>query len=128
VPRVLVIDDDNDYRDYLVAVLERAGHAVCALPNGASLENFVSERAFDAVLTDLYMPEADGIEAIRAIRRLAPGLPILGMTSGGHGAYADATVRAMKLFGARAVLYKPIEPAQLLAALDAIILGERPTR
>jgi DNA-binding NtrC family response regulator len=127
VARVLVIDDDDDYRDYLVAMLERAGHTVRALPNGASLENFVSDRAFDAVLTDLFMPEADGIETIRAIHRLAPGLPILGMTAGGHSAYSDASVRAMKLFGAKTVLYKPIEPSLLLAALDAAILSEKLT-
>jgi DNA-binding NarL/FixJ family response regulator len=83
--RVLVIDDDDGYRDCLV-----------------------------------YMPEADGIETIRTLRRLAPNLLILGMTSGINGAYADAAVRAMKRFGAKAMLYKPIESGQLLAARDAV--------
>ncbi|HUN53388.1 MAG TPA: response regulator [Candidatus Sulfotelmatobacter sp.] len=123
--RILVIDDDDDYRDYLVAVLERAGHSAYMLPNGASLEALVDRYDFDAVLTDLYMPEADGIETIRTLRRLAPGLPILGMTAGIRSAYGDVTVRAMKLFGAKGVLFKPVDPHELLAAVDATLRGEK---
>jgi len=123
--RILTIDDNDDYRDYLVAMLERAGHAVSARPNGTGLEGLVQKQAFDVVLTDLYMPEADGIETIRMLRRLLPGLPVLGMTGGMRGGHSDVTVRSMKLFGAKAVFVKPIEPSALLAAIDAVTSGEK---
>ena len=98
------------------------------LPNGASLQALVEKHDFDAVLTDLYMPEADGIETIRMLRRLVPGLPILGMTAGIRSAYGDVTVRAMKLFGAKGVLFKPVDPHELLTAVEAALRGEKVPR
>jgi CheY-like chemotaxis protein len=123
--RVLVIDDNDDYRDYLVAMLERAGHAASALANGANLAGAISRQAFDVVLTDLYMPEADGIETVRMLRRLMPGMPILGMTGGFFGDGSGITLRAMKLFGAKAVFTKPIGRDELLAAIAAVTSGEK---
>ena len=62
--KILVIDDDRSFRQFLVALLERVGYEVRALSNGLGVEQVLAREPFAAVVTDLYMPGADGIETI----------------------------------------------------------------
>ena len=117
MPHILVIDDDDLCRDYLSTLLRRRGHQVTALPNGTGLANAVEGLAVDAVITDLYMPQVDGIETINRLKVLAPGLPVIGVTGMFVDGY-DPCIRAMKIFGAIDVITKPIEEQILLNLLD----------
>ena len=80
---ILVIDDD-DVREMLSAALENFGYAVIVAPNGdVGLQKFIDERP-DLVLTDIIMPESDGIEIIRRIRSIDPGARIAAISGGGE--------------------------------------------
>ena len=84
VRRVLFIDDDNGIRDILRRALEAAGYAVYEAPNGeAGLSRFRAEGA-DIIITDIIMPEREGVETIMALRKESPAtevLPIRGTVS-----------------------------------------------
>jgi DNA-binding response OmpR family regulator len=114
--RVLVIDDDADLREIIRRALEKAGHAVAEAPNGrAGLDTFRMQ-PFDAVVTDLIMPEEDGISALLGIRALSETVRLIAISGGGLNRDAGLLAAALKL-GANAVLEKPFETHELLAAI-----------
>jgi DNA-binding NtrC family response regulator len=113
MPHILIIDDDESYRDYLTALLARSGHTVRALPHAKQLRRIIETERFDVVITDLYMPEVDGIEILLGIREVVPAMPVIGITGG----YALCS-RAMEALGADAVLQKPLDVDELQAALQ----------
>ena len=119
--KILVIDDDRSFRQYLVALLERAGYAVRALSNGLDVERALASEPFAAVVTDLYMPGADGIETIRKVKKQAPNLPVIGLT-GEHLIENDPYQRAMRAFGADAVMAKPLNITVFLAVIRRVLL------
>ncbi|HYC13912.1 MAG TPA: response regulator [Stellaceae bacterium] len=118
--KILLIDDDEIFRDYLAALLTRAGYQVRTLPNGSAVETAVQSEPFAAVVTDLFMPMADGIETIRAVRKRVPTLPVIGVT-GEVELENDPCRKAMTVLGAKAVLSKPIDASAFLSALREAI-------
>jgi CheY-like chemotaxis protein len=118
--RILVIDDDELFRDYLAALLKRAGYQVRTLPNGSAADAAVQAEPFDAVVTDLFMPLADGIETIRAVRKRVPTLPVIGVT-GEVEQENDPCRKAMTVLGAKVVLSKPIDASVFLTTLREAI-------
>jgi len=124
MPMVLVIDDDNWFRGYLTDVLEREGFDVMALENGLGVADLLKAAPIDAVVTDLYMPQMDGIEICRTIRQIAPHIPVICLT-GSTSPGRDSCLDAMMLLGAKAVLTKPIEQRALVDVLHNAIV-ERP--
>lgn len=127
MPSVLVIDDDDDYRAFLTTLLSRAGYEVHELANGKDVCAFISVIPIDAIITDLLMPDVDGLETIRAVRELAPSMPVIGIT-GEVSESTDCYIRAMKLFGAAAVLLKPLDSDALLSILAEAIAHKTGTR
>lgn len=116
MPTVMVIDDNEDFRAFLTALLERQGYTVLALENGADLPRLVREQSVDAVITDLFMPQVDGLEVVSFFRKFDPRLPVFGVT-GSPGVGESVCVKAMNTFGAREVFSKPLDSARLLDAL-----------
>lgn len=124
MPRVLVVDDSECFRAYLAELLKRAGYEVHELPDGRCVEAFISVVPFDAVVTDLFMPGADGIETVRTVKRVAPDLPVIGVT--GHVPTShDPCARAMTMFGAEAVLFKPLDAYAFLSILHQAIVARK---
>lgn len=122
--KILVIDDDRSFRQFLVTLLERVGYDVRALSNGLSVEQVIAREAFDAVVTDLYMPGADGIETIRKVKKQAPNLPVIGLT-GEQLIENDPYQRAMRAFGADAVMTKPLNTTVFLEVLRRVLSRDR---
>ncbi|HYM01747.1 MAG TPA: response regulator [Stellaceae bacterium] len=120
--RILVVDDHEVFRSYVATLLERAGYEVFELPDGGRVGALVSETSFAAIVTDLFMPRADGLEVVRLIKSIAPSVPVIGMT-GNHTSLEHTCARAMSAFGADAVLSKPLDAALLLATLQRLICG-----
>ena len=113
VARVLVIDDDPLVRATLRALLEGEGYEVMiAIDGETGLEEFRRQDA-DLVITDIVMPEVEGIETIRQMREIAPKLPILAISGGGRGVPLDYLRMAQRL-GATEVLAKPFEAEELV--------------
>jgi two-component system, chemotaxis family, chemotaxis protein CheY len=114
--RILVIDDDSLIRETLRRMLEGAGHEVTEAEDGAAGLKAVKAQRPDLVVTDIYMPGKEGIETIRELRQIVPGLKIIAISgsswSSGHDALSSA-----KLLGADRTLPKPFRKEQLLASI-----------
>jgi two-component system, cell cycle response regulator CpdR len=78
--RILLAEDDNDLRRFLVKALEKAGHKVTSFGEGASAFEEIKQATFDLLLTDIVMPEMDGIELARRASELDPALKIMFIT------------------------------------------------
>ena len=117
---VLLVDDDDQFRNMLQSMLERLGHSVAIARNGNEALVRYAERSPDLVITDLIMPDKEGLELIRELRQQSRDLPIIAMSGGGRTKPAIYLKMAGSL-GARAVLTKPFTFRQLTAAIsDAI--------
>ena len=75
--RIILAEDDDSMRSYLVRALERAGHQVKSFSEGASAFEEIKGASFDLLLTDIVMPEMDGIELARRAAELDPSLKIM---------------------------------------------------
>ncbi len=78
--KILLAEDDDDLRRFLVKALEKAGHKVTSFPEGASAYEEVKHHNFDLLLTDIVMPEMDGIELARRASELDPSMKIMFIT------------------------------------------------
>ncbi|WP_106307987.1 cell cycle two-component system response regulator CpdR [Martelella mediterranea] len=80
VLKILLAEDDDDMRRFLVKALEKAGYQVAAFDNGASAYDRLREEPFSLLLTDIVMPEMDGIELARRATELDPDLKVIFIT------------------------------------------------
>ncbi|XKM41491.1 response regulator CpdR1 [Rhizobium ruizarguesonis] len=78
--KILLAEDDNDMRRFLVKALEKAGYKVLSYDNGASAYDRLREEPFSLLLTDIVMPEMDGIELARRATELDPDLKVMFIT------------------------------------------------
>jgi len=121
---ILIIDDEPMIRYLAARILDRAGYRTVSAANGIhSLACFRRERPA-LVITDLIMPEREGIETIRYILREGPDVPIIAISGGTLTGTADFLAMAREL-GATAILRKPFEPIQLLLLVERC-LGDAP--
>jgi DNA-binding NtrC family response regulator len=121
---LLVVDDESYVRESLAALLEDRGFRV---RTAASVEQALEERRLhgvDAVLTDLKMPRADGLELVRSLAGTHPDLPVVVLTAYGTVRSAVECVRA----GARDYLLKPTDPDELTLVLDRTLSESRRRR
>jgi two-component system chemotaxis response regulator CheY len=115
--KILVIDDDTIVRETIVQVLEDHGHGVVSAEDGKrGVAAFRAERP-DLVITDIIMPEQEGIQTITEIRGLAPQAKIIAISGGGRIGNADFLKIARHL-GAADVIAKPFDPDDLVARVD----------
>lgn len=122
--RILVIDDDADVRRVVRRILEAEGHEVLEAANGAEGLKLYHQDPCDAVITDLYMPEKEGLETIRELCRNYSDVRILAITGAAQGSVFDLRQHATRL-GAKAALAKPFSRQELLDAL-AEVWRDRP--
>lgn len=122
VATILVIDDDDAMRRMIARVLAQAGHRVLAVGNGREgLEAFRAHSP-DLVITDIVMPEKEGIETMRELRRDSPATPVL-VISGAHPTQGGLYLRMALTLGATAVLAKPFRADQLAATVRDVLAG-----
>jgi CheY-like chemotaxis protein len=118
--RILVVDDDPDIRQLARRILMRAGYEVGAAENGLHAMALLAGGAYDAVVTDMVMPDMDGIELLKAMRAAGCGSPVLAMTGGVRDG-SDIFLRCAELYGASRTLSKPFTPLELLEAVKAVL-------
>jgi DNA-binding NtrC family response regulator len=123
---ILVIEDDNAFREMLCGVLETAGFSVKTAANGREATKLLAKETFTLVLTDLLMPEKDGLEVLMDMHKKHADLPIIAMSGGGR-VPKEELLRFARHLGARAILEKPFTETQLLSAITKQ-LGKRPQR
>jgi DNA-binding response OmpR family regulator len=121
---VLLIDDDAALRKIMHRMIADAGHEVIEAADGvAGLRAFETKPA-DVVVTDIMMPEKEGIETIRDLRKLAPTLRIVAVSGGARIHNLDFLNMARQL-GADATLPKPFRKEELLACIEGRSAGRR---
>jgi DNA-binding response OmpR family regulator len=113
LPLVLIVDDDKLTRWSVSRTLTRAGYQVQEAATAADGLAAIAGDRPDAVLLDIVLPDGDGFSALRTIREIHPGLPVILITA--HG--SEETARTAHDLGARGHLIKPCNPAELCAAL-----------
>ncbi|MEW6247406.1 MAG: response regulator [Nitrospirota bacterium] len=119
-PRILVIDDDEQIREMLRATLEGASFTVTVARNGREGLALAQDRTFDLILTDMDMPELDGLETIQQLRRVEPQPKIVAISGGGQIDPEFYLALAHHL-GAVQTLAKPFSPNALLATIRAAL-------
>jgi DNA-binding NtrC family response regulator len=117
---VLVVDDEPGVRALLRHVLEREGHAVIEAANGRRAMRALHGAPVDLVITDIIMPEQEGMETISEVRRLRPEIKIIAMSGGGRRLTMDFLPLASRM-GADLTLEKPFKPAFVAAAVADLL-------
>lgn len=116
---ILVIDDDALIRSILRDALEHAGHEVALAQDGLQgLKSFM-QRKPELIITDIIMPEMDGIETILELRRLEPAVKIIAISAGSKR--MASFLGPAKMLGAARTFAKPVEIPALLAAVSELL-------
>jgi len=118
--KILVIEDDLQLQMMLRLTLEKSGYTVLTANNGAEGFQRMQETPADLVITDIFMPQEDGIVAITKIKKDWPTVKILAMSGGAPGGSFDFLPVAQSL-GANAILHKPFSREALLKELETLI-------
>src|SRR5574341_288737 len=121
---VLVVDDEEDFATAVADRLRRRGYRASAVCGGRDALRLVQATPFDVMVLDLKMPEMDGVEVLRAVRRLDPHLQVVVLT--GHGTVA-AAIDGMQL-GASDFLQKPVAIETLCTVIEAVAERSRASR
>ena len=116
--RIIVIDDEEDLRGVLRLMLEAHGHEVDEAANGTEGLEALGDRAYDLVITDVLMPEEDGVAVAKRLPDMRPGTKVLAISGGGPAMPADWSLKLMEMFGVDAALPKPFEEDELIDAVD----------
>lgn len=118
--RILLVDDDVAMRSILERTLVAVGHTVVQAVNGTDALEILRSQAFDLVLTDLVMPDGEGLQLLRDIRKMSSGPKSIAMSGGGRGS-AQQYLELADLMGATETLEKPFTPQVLLAAIQRVL-------
>jgi DNA-binding response OmpR family regulator len=118
VSEILVIDDNDAVARAVASALQMAGHRVRIAADGKKAELLAHEYKFDLVITDIVMPEKEGIETIMGFRAKFPYTKIMAMSGAGR---SNEYLRFAKRLGAIATLQKPFEREQLLETVRTVL-------
>ncbi|MCJ8346429.1 response regulator [bacterium] len=118
--KIILIDDEIDILQLLEITLESVNHKVDTCISGKQALLKMREISYDVAITDMVMPDQDGIETIKQIKDLDPGIKIIGMSGGGI-INADTYLKLAQHLGADIVLQKPFEGQKLIDAVHKLM-------
>ena len=121
--RILLVDDDPGMRALIDRMITPLGHDVAHAANGNEALQRFREQPFDLVITDLLMPEREGLDTIRELRKLGD-VKIIAMSAGGRTGPATNLQMARRI-GAAVALLKPFSRQELVDAIDAVLSERR---
>ena len=121
--KILIVDDNQSYLEILNNFLSDNEYDVVCSHNGKDAKEKFEEFTPDIVLTDIVMPEVDGIELLLSLRKINPEISVIAM-SGGNRGYADSYLNMAEKLGADVILNKPFELSVLLEEIKKLDLGE----
>ena len=117
--RILLAEDDESMRVYLARALERVGYAVVSVDRGTAALPLLETERFDLLLTDIVMPEMDGIELAQKAATIAPEMRVMFITG-----FAAVALKAGKKTPDAKVLSKPFHLRDLVAEVDRLFQSE----
>lgn len=121
--RILIIDDELSLRQVMRVILERAGHTVLDAPDAGEGMALWRREPTDVVVTDIFMPDKDGIHVLMEMKKIATKPKIIVMSGGGQRGLFDWRANALTL-GADQVLVKPFDPPTLLSTIHEVLAGQ----
>lgn len=124
--RILIIDDDFYVRDMMERLLRKARYDVLTADNGARALKMHRREPVDLVITDILMPEMEGLETITELRREAPPVKVIAISGGGRIGPASY-LKMAKMLGADRTFAKPVDTARLLATVEELLVPEGST-
>jgi len=117
---ILLVEDDPMLARSLEAVLRRDGYPVVLAASGRAAMDLITKRRVALVISDIFMPEGDGLELLNFLRRLTPHPPLVAMSGAGDGRIGNM-LKVAGALGAARILAKPFSPTQLLALVRELI-------
>ena len=120
--RILIIDDEPQIRSMLKLMLERDGYEVVEAPDGMEGIRIYRQNPVDLIITDLIMPNKDGIGMIIDLKKEFPDVKIIAMSGGGLNK-PEGYLEGAKKLGAACTLTKPINREEMLRAVKKILKG-----
>ena len=122
---ILIIDDDEQARAFIREALKRAGHDVAEASDGDDGTRRARELRPALVITDILMPNKEGLEVIRELREHDRTLPIIAMSGGSQRMAPHDVLQVASYLGACKVLLKPFAMNELLSAVDTVLAQPR---
>jgi DNA-binding response OmpR family regulator len=116
MPKILLVEDDDQLRGMLKLLLTSAGYEVSEATNGKRVCDMHQQQRFDLVITDLVMPDIDGLAVIMELRRIDRDVRIIAMSGGGQGK-GEGYLRIAQKLGAHLTLSKPFGNQEFLEAV-----------
>jgi CheY-like chemotaxis protein len=124
---VLLVEDDETVRDAVSLMLERAGYTVTTAENGLIAAGLLEDWEPNLVITDIFMPDGDGIETLNLVKRRWPGTPVIAI-SGGSPMLRIDYLQVADDFGAAATIAKPFVTEAFLATVAKVLAEGPPAR
>lgn len=118
---ILVVDDDEQYPIMLAKILRHSHHDVVIAHDGAeALKNCQSQK-FDLIITDILMPNVDGIDLIIELVEQQSNVPIIAISGGRNSMTAEFNLQSASTLGVKVVLKKPFTNEQFLVAVSDVL-------
>ena len=118
--RILLVDDDGQVRKMLKITMERAGYDVVEAGDGNEAVRIYDPATIDLVITDIVMPEKEGIETIMELKTINPKVRIIAISGGGRINPEDYLKWAQR-FGVAATFTKPVDRDELLSSVNQLL-------
>jgi len=119
--RVLIVDDEKHVRDMLMKMIEPGGYKVVEVGSGAEACNVCKEMSVDLIITDMVMPEKNGIDLIMEVKKKHPDISVIAISGGGGITGRYDYLEIAKLLGVKNILKKPFAMTELRLAVDNIL-------
>jgi CheY-like chemotaxis protein len=116
MPRILILEDNAEIRLVLAEILDEAGYETITASNGAHAVDYHLHDPVDLIITDIFMPDTDGLEVIYQFRRRFPQVKIIAISGGGTRGLAEQLTIAERM-GAQRTYMKPFDWVELLEAV-----------
>lgn len=120
LPHILVIDDDELIRSLVKEVLSRNNYQIDEAENGKVGLQKCKSQEYDLIITDIVMPEMEGISLIQKLNEFHQGIPVIAMTGNAHGRMEEFLELSQQL-GANAVLAKPLQIDEIISTVDSLL-------
>ncbi|MFO7933693.1 MAG: response regulator [Bacteroidales bacterium] len=118
--KILIIDDEPHILMMLKKMMEKAGYDIDLASNGHEGMKLFQKSPSDLVITDIIMPEKEGLETIREMKRIQPELKIIAMSGGGKIS-AENYLETASIFGANRVIQKPFTQKEMVTAVNELM-------
>jgi DNA-binding response OmpR family regulator len=125
MPGILIVEDDKELRDMLKISLTRHKYTVLEAADGKEAITHFKPSITDLVITDLIMPDEDGLKVIMRLREIKPSLKIIAISGGGK-AGPGSYLNLAKALGANAIFSKPFSINDLIAKIELLMSDEQP--